>query len=66
MSTLPHISPNASRIAQRVESVPPSGSRRFFDISATMKNVISLGIGEPDFTTPRHILDVGILYCSKL
>jgi len=60
MSTLPHISPNASRIAQRVESVPPSGIRRFFDISATMKNVISLGIGEPDFTTPRHILDVGI------
>jgi len=47
-------------ISQRVASVPPSGIRRFFDISATMKDVISLGIGEPDFTTPQSILDAGI------
>jgi aminotransferase len=48
-------------ISQRVASVPPSGIRRFFDIAATMKNVISLGIGEPDFTTPQNILDAGIV-----
>ena len=44
----------------RVDSVPPSGIRRFFDIAATMKNVISLGIGEPDFVTPERILNAGV------
>ena len=47
-------------ISQRVASVPPSGIRRFFDIAATMKDVISLGIGEPDFTTPDPIIKAGI------
>jgi aminotransferase len=47
-------------ISSRVQSVPPSGIRRFFDIAATMKNVISLGIGEPDFVTPEPILRAGV------
>lgn len=47
-------------VSQRVQSVPPSGIRRFFDIAATMKNVISLGIGEPDFVTPAPILQAGL------
>jgi aminotransferase len=47
-------------IAHRIQSVPPSGIRRFFDIAATMKNVISLGIGEPDFVTPEPILRAGM------
>ena len=47
-------------LSKRVASVPPSGIRRFFDIAATMKDVISLGIGEPDFTTPQTILAAGI------
>jgi len=47
-------------ISQRVASVPPSGIRRFFDIAATMPDVISLGIGEPDFVTPAPILNAGI------
>jgi aminotransferase len=47
-------------IADRVLSVPPSGIRRFFDISATMDDVISLGIGEPDFVTPAPIVRAGI------
>ena len=47
-------------ISKRVASVPPSGIRRFFDIAATMKDVISLGIGEPDFITPPNILEAGI------
>ncbi len=54
------LTPSCTRIAERIQSIPPSGIRRYFDISATMKDVISLGIGEPDFTTPRHILEVGI------
>jgi aminotransferase len=49
-----------SFISNRVQQIPPSGIRRFFDIAATMDNVISLGIGEPDFVTPRAILDAGL------
>jgi aminotransferase len=48
------------RIAQRVSLVPPSGIRRFFDIAAQMPDVISLGIGEPDFVTPEAIRAAGI------
>ena len=44
-------------IANRARSVLPSGIRRFFDIAASMKEVISLGIGEPDFVTPQPIID---------
>ena len=47
-------------LAQRVRSVPPSGIRRFFDIAATMEDVISLGVGEPDFDTPREIVEAGV------
>jgi aminotransferase len=42
-------------ISERVRVVPPSGIRRFFDIAATMEDVISLGIGEPDFNAPAMI-----------
>ena len=52
-------------IARRVASVPPSGIRRFFDIAATMDDVISLGIGEPDFITPQPILEAGIRSLQK-
>ncbi len=47
-------------ISRRVQATPPSGIRKFFDIAATMENVISLGIGEPDFVTPQPILQAGI------
>jgi len=47
-------------IAQRVHEVPPSGIRKFFEIMATMTDVISLGIGEPDFDTPRSIIEAGV------
>ena len=40
--------------------MPPSGIRRFFDILATMDDVISLGVGEPDFDTPRIIIEAGV------
>src|SRR4051812_49629907 len=47
-------------LSQRVQAVPPSGIRRFFDILATMDDVISLGIGEPDFDTPERIVAAGV------
>ncbi len=49
-----------SFISNRVQQIPPSGIRRFFDIAASMDDVISLGIGEPDFVTPDTILDAGV------
>lgn len=42
-------------ISQRLQSIPPSGIRKYFDIAATMRDVISLSIGEPDFVTPDTI-----------
>lgn len=48
------------RIARRMEHVPASGIRRFFDIAAQMPDVISLGVGEPDFVTPAPIRAAGI------
>lgn len=47
-------------LAQRVRLVRPSGIRKFFDIINTMPEVISLGVGEPDFVTPEHIRQVGV------
>ena len=43
-----------------VRQVPPSGIRRFFDVAGTMKDAISLGVGEPDFVTPYHIRSAAI------
>ena len=50
----------AARVAERVQAVPGSGIRRFFDIIASMDQVISLGVGEPDFVTPWPISEAGI------
>lgn len=47
-------------ISPLVQSVPPSGIRRFFDIAGTMRGAISLGVGEPDFVTPYHIRNAAI------
>jgi aminotransferase len=51
---------SARYLSRSVAGLKPSGIRKFFDIAATMKDVISLGIGEPDFTTPGSILEAGI------
>jgi aminotransferase len=61
MTTEATRAPLAERaLAERVRSVPPSGIRKFFDILATMDDVISLGVGEPDFDTPRSIIEAGV------
>ncbi len=52
-------------VSARVKGVSPSGIRKFFDIVATMKDVISLGIGEPDFVTPAPIVEAGIESLKK-
>ena len=48
-----------NRINATVRDIPRSGIRDFFDIVSTMKDVISLGIGEPDFDTPWHVMSAG-------
>ena len=52
-------------INQTVRYLKPSGIRRFFDIAATRKGVISLGVGEPDFITPWHIREEAIHAIEK-
>ncbi|HVU70456.1 MAG TPA: aminotransferase class I/II-fold pyridoxal phosphate-dependent enzyme [Ktedonobacteraceae bacterium] len=47
-------------LAERVRKVKPSGIRKFFDIINTMPEVISLGVGEPDYITPEHIRQAGM------
>jgi len=54
-----------SVISQRVAGISPSGIRKFFDLLTTMENAISLGVGEPDFTTPWHISEAGIYSLEK-
>lgn len=49
----------------RIKSIPPSGIRKFFDVAATMKDAISLGVGEPDFVTPWSIREAGIYSLEK-
>ena len=49
-----------SLMSENVRALQPSGIRKFFDILDTMKGAISLGIGEPDFTTPWHIREAGV------
>lgn len=47
-------------LSKSVQTLRPSGIRRYFDIAATMEDVVTLGIGEPNFVTPKHIVDAGI------
>jgi len=61
------------RLSNRAHALPPAGIRRFFDIAASMPDVISLGVGEPDFITPAPIraagqrsLDITTAYTSNL
>lgn len=51
--------------SQRANQIAPSGIRKFFDLLASMEGVISLGVGEPDFTTPWHIREAAIYSLEK-
>ncbi len=52
-------------ISQRVQAIPASGIRKYFDLMSSMEGVISLGVGEPDFVTPWHISEAGIYAVEK-
>ncbi len=52
-------------LTQRIQNVPPSGIRKYFDLLDSMEGGISLGIGEPDFPTPWHIRNAGIQSLEK-
>ncbi|WP_080873607.1 aminotransferase [Oceanobacillus timonensis] len=49
-----------NRLSSRIQDIKPSGIRRFFDLASSMDNIISLGVGEPDFTTPWNIREASI------
>ena len=52
-------------LSKTIVDIKPSGIRKFFDIASEMENVISLGVGEPDFDTPWHVRDEGIYSLEK-
>ena len=52
-------------ISKKVDALAPSGIRAFFDLVLGMKDVISLGVGEPDFVTPWHIREKAIYSLEK-
>lgn len=52
-------------LSEKVVALKPSGIRRFFDVASEMEDVISLGVGEPDFDTPWHIREEGIYSLEK-
>ena len=54
-----------SLLSQKVTGIKPSGIRRFFDIANELEDVISLGVGEPDFDTPWHVREEGIYSLQK-
>jgi aminotransferase len=60
MTTQPAARSGAAFLNETVRTMPPSGIRRFFDMLAEMTDVISLTIGEPDFTTPEPIIEAAI------
>lgn len=53
------------KLSEKVKGMKPSGIRKFFDIVQTMKGVISLGVGEPDFRTPWNIREAAFYYLEK-
>ncbi len=53
------------QISKKVEKLPPSGIREFFELVIGMKDVISLGVGEPDFVTPWNICEASIFSIEK-
>ncbi len=57
---MPEKSTSKIKISSLVANMPPSGIRRFFDLVLGMEDVISLGVGEPDFPTPWRICDAAI------
>jgi aminotransferase len=66
LETKPKRTSMADYINGRVRQIPPSGIRRFFDlVSSGSKDVISLGVGEPDFITPWHIREASVYSLEK-
>lgn len=54
-----------SAISKKIESIEPSGIRKFFDVVSEMPDAISLGVGEPDFDTPYNVREEGIYALEK-
>ena len=57
--------PIENQVAGHVRALPPSGIREFFELVQGRPEVISLGVGEPDFTTPWHIREAAIFALER-
>jgi len=54
-----------SFVTEKIKTLPPSGIRKFFDVASEMKDVVSLGVGEPDFYTPWDVREEAIYHLEK-
>lgn len=54
-----------SYVSDIVKNMPDSGIKDFFDVANTMEGALSLGVGEPDFPTPKHVRDAAAKYLEK-
>lgn len=52
-------------LTDRTRAIPPSGIRKFFDLVSGSKDIISLGVGEPDFATPWHVRDAAVVSLER-
>ncbi|MBC8080341.1 MAG: aminotransferase class I/II-fold pyridoxal phosphate-dependent enzyme [Gorillibacterium sp.] len=52
-------------LTSRTRAIPPSGIRKFFDLVSGSKDIISLGVGEPDFATPWHVRDAAVVSLER-
>ena len=65
MKTQPKTQKRIQHISLRANAIKPSGIRKFFDLLSSIDGVISLGVGEPDYTTPWHIREAAIESIEK-
>lgn len=64
-ATIHRSRPMGDYLSPLVRAIPPSGIRKFFDLVSASKDIISLGVGEPDFCTPWHVREAAVYSLEK-
>jgi aminotransferase len=65
VQTVSSMRPMSDYLSPLVRAIPPSGIRKFFDLVSASKDIISLGVGEPDFSTPWHVREAAVVSLER-
>jgi aminotransferase len=65
VQTVSSLRPMSDYLSPLVRAIPPSGIRKFFDLVSASKDIISLGVGEPDFSTPWHVREAAVVSLER-